>query len=177
MAARPPGPWARGRCQLEISEPQFSDDLCLEVGQMVGLDERLTDHLPGRDALGRGHLIDGREDLPGQGGSLSCQRTPHRILDVDGQQVRGARRPPQVRPEVLSCCGGGRQRGQQPEEMAGGRISIGVGGCDHCDAGDALHIEPAGLEMRSQVQWVFQLVCERGGYVGADFRSIGDPRA
>lgn len=34
---------------------------------MVGLGEGLTDHLPGRDALGQGHLIDGREDLSGQG--------------------------------------------------------------------------------------------------------------
>lgn len=74
---------------------------------MVGLGEGLTDHLPGRDALGRRHLIDGREDLPGQGGPLSCQRTQHQSLDVDGQQVSGARRPPQLRPEAFSCCDAG----------------------------------------------------------------------
>ncbi|MBA5220537.1 ATP-binding protein [Streptomyces griseoaurantiacus] len=39
--------------ELEISEPQLADDLCLEVRQMVGLGEGLTDHLPGRCALGR----------------------------------------------------------------------------------------------------------------------------
>ncbi len=142
----------------------------------------LTDHIPGRDALGRGHLIDGREDLPGQGGSFSCQRTQQRSLDVDGQQVRGARRPPQVRPEAFSCLGGGRQSNQQPEEMAGGRIAIGVGGGDHRNPGDALHVELADFEMRSQVQLVFQLVCEGGGYVGADLRKhrrslrVGDRR-
>lgn len=45
--------------ELEISEPQFSDDLCLEVGKIIGLGEGLTDHLPGCDVLERGHLIDG----------------------------------------------------------------------------------------------------------------------
>lgn len=68
--------------EFEISEPQLSDDLCLEVGQMVGLGEGLTDRLPGCDALGRGHLIDGREDLSGQWGSFSCQGAQHQSLDV-----------------------------------------------------------------------------------------------
>ncbi|GAP50567.1 AAEL001372-PA [Streptomyces azureus] len=54
--------------------------------------------------------------------------------------------------------------------MAGGRIAIGVGGGDHRNPGDALHVELAGFEMRSQVQLVFQLVCGGGGYVGADLR-------
>lgn len=70
--------------QFQIPESQLSDDLCPEVGQMAGLGEDLTDHLPGRDALGRGHRIDGREDLPGQGASFSCQRTQHQGFDVDG---------------------------------------------------------------------------------------------
>jgi hypothetical protein len=72
--------------------------------------------------------------------------------------------------EEFSCLGGGRQRGRQPEEMADGRIAIGVGGCDHRNPGEALHIELAGFEMRSQVRLVIQLVCEGGGYVGADLR-------
>ena len=58
--------------ELEILEPQYSDDLWRK---MVGLGEGVTDHLLGRDALGRGHLIGGREDLSGQWGSFSCQGT------------------------------------------------------------------------------------------------------
>ncbi|GAA2943737.1 hypothetical protein GCM10010446_31270 [Streptomyces enissocaesilis] len=54
--------------------------------------------------------------------------------------------------------------------MAGSRIAVGVGSCDDCDAGDALHIERAGFETRSQAKLVFQLVCEAGGYVGVDLR-------
>ncbi|WP_229829275.1 hypothetical protein [Streptomyces massasporeus] len=54
--------------------------------------------------------------------------------------------------------------------MAGGRIAIGVGGCDHRNPGDALHVELVGFEMRIQVQLVIQLVCEGSGYVGADLR-------
>jgi hypothetical protein len=49
--------------------------------------------------------------------------------------------------------------------MTGGGIAVGVGGCDDCDAGDALHIEKARFEkarfeMRSQAQRMLQLACE-----------------
>lgn len=67
--------------EFEIAEPQFSNDLCLELGEVVGLGEGLADHLPGCDTLGRGHLVDGREDLPGQGGSFACQRLQYVSLD------------------------------------------------------------------------------------------------
>ncbi|WNZ07679.1 hypothetical protein [Streptomyces sp. 11x1] len=56
----------------------------LRSGRWPDFDEGLTDHLPDRDALGREHLIDGREDLSGQGGSFSCQGTQHQSLDADG---------------------------------------------------------------------------------------------
>lgn len=61
--------------------------------------------------------------------------------------------------------------------MSGGRIAIGVGGCDDCDAGDALHIEMARFEMRSQAQLVFHLVCEGADTWGRTSGSIGDPCA
>ncbi len=59
--------------------------------------------------------------------------------------------------------------------MTDGRIATGVGRYDHCDAGDALHIEMAGFEMRSQAQLVFQLVCEGADMWGRPSGSIGDP--
>jgi hypothetical protein len=54
--------------------------------------------------------------------------------------------------------------------MADGRVAAGVGSCDDRDAGDALHIERTGFDVGCQAQLVFQLVCERGGHVGADLR-------
>lgn len=59
--------------------------------------------------------------------------------------------------------------------MAEGRIATGVGSYDHCDADDALHIEMAGFETRSQAQLVFQLVCEGADMWGRTSGSIGDP--
>lgn len=71
---------------------------------------------------------------------------------------------------MFSCLDASRQRGQQPQEMTGGGIAVGVGSYDDCDAGDALHIEMAHFEMRSQAQPMPQLACEGGGYAGTDLR-------
>ncbi|MGV9251139.1 hypothetical protein [Streptomyces sp. NPDC003697] len=50
--------------EFQVPEPKFADDLCFEVRKVVGLGERLADHVCGRNALGRRRLVDGRSVRP-----------------------------------------------------------------------------------------------------------------